>query len=68
MRDYLNIIVVDEKHKRHADVQGIAVPRVGDPITVPGEGDTLGIRGRVEEVHWEIRKSGGMIVTVHVEV
>lgn len=67
MHDYLCVVITNGTEEwQH---QAIAVPRVGDSVTMRKElsGDKL-MHGTVKEVHWEVRTSGpGMIVTVWIE-
>lgn len=67
MENYLSIIVTDGEHEWQQ--QGIAVPRVGDGVTVRAGGSgVLEFTGTVKEVHWGLTTgAAGMVVTVWLE-
>lgn len=66
MQDYLNLIVVGPNDGDEWQQQAVAVPRVGDNVTVrkSGAGNKV-FEGEVEEVHWGlIEGRAGIVATV----
>jgi hypothetical protein len=65
MKEYLNVIITSPDGERSWSRQGIAVPRVGDQITVRDEDGKAYIEGDVEIVHWGYSTNGaGAVVSV----
>lgn len=65
MKEYLNVCITSPDGKREWQGQGIAVPRVGDDITVRDGIGEIYLEGQVDNVHWGYRTDGlGAVVSI----